>query len=70
VPCGIAGCRATSVEQVLGRGVDFAAAAQCLAGAFGSVFGLGMETVPVEGLAARLEEWERAQAPAAVPVNA
>jgi lipoyl(octanoyl) transferase len=70
VPCGIAGCRAASVEQVLGHAVDFAAAAECMAGALGRVFGLGMEKVSMDGLAVRLEECERAQAPAALPVNA
>lgn len=70
VPCGIAGCRATSVEQVLGRAVDFRAAAECLASAFGRVFGLGMEKVSVKELASYLGGWESQRAATALPVSA
>jgi len=70
VPCGIAGCRAASVEQVLGHAVDFGEAAQRLAGGLGRVFGFALEQVPVDGLAAHLEAWEREQAPAPLPVSA
>jgi lipoyl(octanoyl) transferase len=70
VPCGIDGCRAASVEQVLGHAVEFGAATRCLAGAIGRAFGLGLEKVPVDDLAAQLEAWEREQAAAALPVNA
>ncbi|HKM88972.1 MAG TPA: lipoyl(octanoyl) transferase LipB [Candidatus Acidoferrales bacterium] len=70
VPCGIAGCRPASVEQVLGHAVDFGEAAQRLASGLGRVFGLALEQVPVDGLAAHLEAWEREQAPAPLPVSA
>jgi len=70
VPCGIAGCRAASVEQVLGHAADFSAAAQCLAGGLGRVFGLALERVPVDRLAAHLEAWEREQEAAALPMGA
>jgi len=70
VPCGIAGCRAASVEQVLGHAVDVGEAAQRLAGGLGRVFGLALEQVPVDGLEAHLQAWEREQAAAALPVGA
>ncbi len=70
VPCGIAGCRPASVEQVLGHAVAFGAAAQRLAGGLGHAFGLALEQVPVDGLAAHLEAWKGEQAPAPLPVSA
>jgi lipoyl(octanoyl) transferase len=70
VPCGIAGCRAASLEQVLGRAVDFDAAARCLAAALEKVFGLALERVSADELKTHLEAWERKQAPAALPVSA
>ncbi|HKO03197.1 MAG TPA: lipoyl(octanoyl) transferase LipB [Candidatus Acidoferrales bacterium] len=70
VPCGIAGCLATSVEQVLGRPVDLGAAARRLAAGLGQVFGRALEPVSVEELTAHLAAWEREQAPAALPVSA
>lgn len=59
VPCGIAGCKAASLEQVLGRAVDFQAAKQALAGEMGRVFGLEFEAVSASELHARLAAAER-----------
>jgi lipoyl(octanoyl) transferase len=70
VPCGIAGCRAASVEQVLGHGVDFGAATHRLAAELGRVLGLALEQVSVHGLAEHLEAWEGEQEAAALPANA
>jgi len=56
VPCGIVGCRATSLERVLGRAVDFRHAAHCLARHLGNCFALELEEVPAAELFARLEE--------------
>jgi lipoyl(octanoyl) transferase len=70
VPCGIAGCRATSVEQVLGHAVDFDEAAQCLACRLGRVFGLGMERVSADELMMRVDAWESERVTAASPVHA
>ena len=58
VPCGIAGCRAESLEQLLGRAVDFAEASRSLARQMARVFGLTLEEIRVEDLKARLSEWE------------
>ncbi len=55
VPCGIAGCRATSLEQILARAVDFRAAAPSLARRMAAVFGLTLELISAEDLSARLE---------------
>jgi lipoyl(octanoyl) transferase len=65
VPCGIAGCRAASLEQVLGRGVDFAEASRSLARHMGETFGLAMQPVAAAELQARLCEWEHAAGNAA-----
>jgi lipoyl(octanoyl) transferase len=70
VPCGIAGCRAASVEQVLRRAVDFGAAVRCLAAGFGHVFDLALEQVSVDELPGHLEAREREQTAAALPVSA
>lgn len=43
VPCGIAGCRVTSLEKLLARGVSRSQAAARLTQHFGEVFGLEME---------------------------
>ena len=61
VPCGIAGCRATSLEQVLGRAVDFRAAAQSLARQLAQRFGLAFEEFSTAKLSLRLEESEKEQ---------
>src|SRR5271170_4877633 len=55
VPCGIAGCRAASLEQVLGRAVDFRVASQCLARHMAGVFNLALEEIPAAELSQRLE---------------
>ena len=66
VPCGIAGCRATSVERVLGRAVEAAAASQALVRGLAEAFGLRLEGVEPGELNTRLEAWERATAGALV----
>jgi lipoate-protein ligase B len=67
VPCGIAGCRSTSLEKLLGRPVSREEFAPRLVTAFGEAFGLRM-------LPAQREELDRwlavAQTPnAPQPVN-
>ena len=59
VPCGIAGCRATSLEQVLGRPVDFHQASDALARWMGSVFGLELNELLADEFEARLSDWEQ-----------
>lgn len=59
VPCGIAGCRAASLEQLLGRPVRIAAASDALARALSAAFALQLRTVGVEELMQRLESSER-----------
>ena len=68
VPCGIAGCRATSLELVLGRAVAPAAASQALVRGLAESFELRLEGVAASELNARLEAWERATAGALVGV--
>lgn len=58
VPCGIAGCRAASLEQLLARGVDFREASQSLARHMADVFDLALEEIPTAELSLRLEECE------------
>ena len=58
VPCGIAGCRAASLEQVLGRAVDFKEASRSLARQMAATFGLTMEPVPLMQLEDSLREFE------------
>ena len=65
VPCGIAGRKATSLERLLGRGVDTREAAPHLAKYFGAVFGLEMTRVSHEELLAKLSACEDA-----LPVSA
>ncbi len=59
VPCGIRDCRAVSLEKLLGRAVDFRAAAESMVRRWGEVFGL--ETCPAsrEELEARLTPREQ-----------
>jgi lipoate-protein ligase B len=52
-PCGIAGCRATSLEKLLGVSVSRADAIARLTAAFGETFGL--EMVSVDG--GELDNW-------------
>jgi lipoyl(octanoyl) transferase len=59
VPCGIAGCRATSLEAVLGRAMDFPQASRALANQMGGVFGLAFEEIGAEELESRLSAAER-----------
>jgi lipoyl(octanoyl) transferase len=67
VPCGIAGCRATSLEQVLARAVDFRAASRSLARHMAESFGLALEEFPAAELSLRLEDCEsRTLAPSLV----
>jgi lipoyl(octanoyl) transferase len=53
VPCGIAGCRATSLEKLLGRPVAPAEVLPQIAVEFGRAFGLEMQAASPEDL----EEW-------------
>jgi len=64
VPCGIAGCRAASLEQILARAVEFRAASESLARNMARIFGLTLEDIPGAELSARLEECEKEQASA------
>jgi lipoyl(octanoyl) transferase len=70
VPCGIAGCRATSLEQVLGRAADSGEAAHRIAGHLGRVFKFALDEVPAATLTARLEAWEKQQAPVLAAASA
>jgi len=54
VPCGIAGCRATSLEKLLGAPVDQRLVTQRLAKHLGDVFGLEMRTAGREEVDAAL----------------
>jgi lipoyl(octanoyl) transferase len=58
VPCGIAGRAATSLEKVLGRGVQVTQVAPNLARHFGEVFGLEMQATAREDLFRALERFE------------
>jgi len=61
VPCGIAGCRACSLEQVLARAVDFRTASASLAHHMAGIFSLALEEIPVSDLVQRLKSWEKEQ---------
>jgi lipoate-protein ligase B len=50
VPCGIAGCRVTSLERLLGRAVPRAEAVARIAAPFGEVFGLEMQPAAREAV--------------------
>src|SRR5580693_4915943 len=67
VPCGIVGRAATSLEKVLGRGVERKEVAPKLARHFGGVFGLEMKVASREELFDGLEKFEREQQVVAVP---
>lgn len=58
VPCGIAGRKATSLEKILGRGVEKKEVTPLLAKHFGEVFGLEMKTAGREELFEKLEQFE------------
>jgi lipoyl(octanoyl) transferase len=61
VPCGIAGRKATSLEKLLGRGVDSREVAARLAQHFGEVFSLDMRTASLDNLLERLRAAELSQ---------
>ena len=65
VPCGIADCRATSLEKLLGRPVAPAEVLPRIAAEFGRAFGLDMQTARKQDL----EEWlsEAESQPAGAP---
>lgn len=67
VPCGIADCRATSLEKLLGRRVEYQEVAPRLAKYLGEVFTLEMKPAGREFL---LEKLAEAEAPAPVAVSA
>ena len=67
VPCGIAGRRATSLEKLLGRAVDRAAAAAHIGKHFGKVFEVEMRPGKHEELAEILRGYEET---AVIPVSA
>ena len=69
VPCGIAGCRAASLEQILSRAVDFRAASRSLARQMARLFSHDYEQIFPAQLCARLGELHPAEA-ATVPVGA
>ncbi len=73
VPCGIAGRKATSLEKLLGCGVDFHEVGARLTQHFGQVFGLDMQSSSLDKLHELLREAEPAQnvtGPVAQPILA
>jgi len=66
VPCGIAGKRATSLEKLLGRAVDFRECAQKLVKHFGEVFGSSPAAMPREAFEAAVA---RTPAPPSPPIE-
>lgn len=66
VPCGLAGCRPTSLERLLGRAVAADEVLPALVRRFGEVFGLEMQPVSREKLEERMEAFEKEAQPAAV----
>jgi lipoyl(octanoyl) transferase len=65
VPCGIADRKPTSLEKILGRGIERKEVAPQLRKHFGEVFGLEMKPASREEL---LEKLECAERPVALPV--
>jgi lipoyl(octanoyl) transferase len=55
VPCGISGRRATSLERLLGRGVDICAVRDQLATHFGEIFNRELTRVRMDELQAAIE---------------
>ncbi len=73
VPCGIAGRKATSLEKLLGRGVDSREVAARLTQHFGQIFGLDMRAASQDELFELLREAELSRtgtATAAQPILA
>ena len=66
VPCGIAGKRATSLEQLLGRGVEMKEASSRIAAHLGEIFGLDLRASGRDALDALLQPFEERTALAAV----
>jgi lipoyl(octanoyl) transferase len=60
VPCGIADCKATSLEKLLGRNVEEMEVAPRIARHLGEVFSLEMKETPKKELLAKLEHAEQA----------
>jgi lipoyl(octanoyl) transferase len=58
VPCGIVGRKATSLEKLVGRGVDINEARERIAVHFGEVFGLEMQPIRPKELLQKLHECE------------
>jgi lipoyl(octanoyl) transferase len=54
VPCGIAGARVTSLERILGRGVETGDARARIISCFGEVFGLSLQPMSPEEFRVRL----------------
>ncbi len=65
VPCGIAGCRATSLEKLLGRTVEESEAKAHIAKHLGELFGLEPKEISKKELFEKLEHVEQS-----VPVTA
>jgi len=65
VPCGIADRKATSLEKLLGRGIDSREVAARLTQHFGQIFGLDMRAASQDELFERLREVELAWSGAA-----
>jgi lipoyl(octanoyl) transferase len=65
VPCGIADCKATSLEKLLQRNVSLAEIKPLLAKHVDEVFGLAVRTTQPAELLAKLEQFEQA-----LPVSA
>jgi lipoyl(octanoyl) transferase len=59
VPCGIADCKATSLEKLLGRGIKSTEVTPQLVKHFGEVFGLEMKHESLEVLLGKLEHAEQ-----------
>ena len=66
VPCGIAGKRATSLEKLLGRGVEMEEASTRIAAHLGEIFGLDMRASGRAALDALLQPFEERAAVTAV----
>ena len=58
IPCGIAGCKATSLETLLARRVDRQEAATSLTKRFGEVFGLEMQPASPAEVLEKLPSYE------------
>jgi lipoyl(octanoyl) transferase len=58
VPCGIAGKRATSLEKLLGRGVEIKEVSPKIATHLGELFGIEFRAAGRDALDAQLREYE------------